>query len=89
VVGRGGQVSFVLLGLRVFSLVWAVFERAKLVARGRPALPRCADDECGDKMIDRVLVPCAFAVARSLEALSRATGRWRQAPFGSRPQTSS
>jgi len=26
-------------------------------ARGRPALPRCADCESGDKMIDRVLLP--------------------------------
>jgi hypothetical protein len=34
---------------------------------GCPALPRCADVESGDKMIDRVLIPrLAFAVARSL-----------------------
>jgi hypothetical protein len=46
-----------------------------LLARRRPALPRCADGESGDKMIDRVSSPrVAFAVARSLEAVSRPTG---------------
>jgi hypothetical protein len=44
--------------------------------------------ESGDMMIDRVLIARTFAVARSLEAV-QADGRWRQAPFGSRPQTSS
>ena len=28
-----------------------------MVARGRPALARCADGESGDKMMDRVLIP--------------------------------
>src|SRR5438034_4233659 len=63
-----------------------MLERTRLRARGRPALPRCADGESGDKMIDRVLIPVVeCAVARSLEAVQR--GHWRQAPFGSRPQT--
>src|SRR5919197_646174 len=33
------------------------FERTTLIARGRPALPRCADSKSGDKMIDRVSIP--------------------------------
>jgi hypothetical protein len=83
---RGGQGSFALFGLRLASL-FVMLERTKLLARGRPALPRCADSESGDKMMDRVLLPViGFAVARSLEAV-QADGRWRQAPFGSRPQT--
>ena len=49
--------SFALLGpwshLRVRDTVgWTT-----LLARRRPALPRCADAESGDKMIDRVLLP--------------------------------
>jgi hypothetical protein len=48
----------------------ATLRRTELIARGRPALPRCADVESGDKMVDRVLIPrLAFAVAQSLEAV--------------------
>ena len=32
-------------------------QRTTLIARGRPALPRCTDSESGDKMIDRVSIP--------------------------------
>jgi hypothetical protein len=57
------------------SSLCACSSGAKLVPRGRPALPRCTDSESGDKMIDRVSIPrVAFAVARSLEAVSRPTG---------------
>ena len=45
--------------------LYAMLERTKFVARGRPALPRCADTESGDKMIDRVLVPVIWRL-RSL-----------------------
>jgi hypothetical protein len=48
--------SFGVVGLPGHLLVGDA--RAERVgARGRPALPRCADAESGDKMIDRVLLP--------------------------------
>ena len=54
VVGRGGQASFALLGAWGHLCVCDAVGWTTLVARGRPALPRCADGESGDKMIDRV-----------------------------------
>ena len=41
---------------RVTSLL-VMLERSGSVRAGAPALPRCADAESGDKMIDRVLLP--------------------------------
>jgi hypothetical protein len=41
---------------RVTSLL-VMLEPERVGVRGRPALPRCADAESGDKMIDRVLLP--------------------------------
>ncbi len=48
--------SFEVVGLPGHLLVGDA-RAERIGARGRPALPRCAEAESGDKMIDRVLLP--------------------------------
>jgi hypothetical protein len=76
----GGEVCCV-------TSLWVMLERVRVVRAGRPALPRCADAESGDKMIDGVLIPLLWLCGRSVFRGRPGRGRWRQAPFGSRPQT--
>ena len=56
--------------------LFGVFELTKVALHaGRPALPRCADAESGDKMIGRVSFPViGFAVARSLDVVPEHVG---------------